>query len=61
MFQKQYRARKNGELAQDDSPSSFSLDDWDVWHNPLGLRLQIVFQKGLTEYNFAHRRARFSY
>ena len=44
-FRKQYRARKTGELTQDDSTSSFSLDDWDVWHNPLRPRLQIVFQK----------------
>ncbi len=34
-FRKQYRARETEELAQDDSTSSFSLDDWDVWHNPL--------------------------
>ena len=44
-FGKKYRARKTGELTQDDSTSSFSLDDWDTWHNPLGLRRQIVFQK----------------
>ena len=58
-IRKQYRARKPGELAQDDSTSSFSLDDWDVWQNPLRPCLQIVFQKGLTEYNFAHHCARF--
>ena len=42
---KQYRATKTGELTQDDSTSSFSLDDWDMWHNPLRPRLQIVYQK----------------
>ena len=36
-FRKQYTARKTEESAQDDSTSSFNLDDWDVWHNPLSL------------------------
>ena len=39
------KVSETGELTQDDSNSSFSLDDWDVWQNPLRPRLQIVFQK----------------